>query len=129
MAKTNTKKKAMTLEGFAAAIHKDYLSISKKMATKDDIRQVRKDMATKSDLYNLGQKMVTVETFRDLQNSIQMITTSMVSKADLATTLGEELRKSEHGKRMEDFQTRLGVVEQKLGIKPTHHAASKTHPQ
>ncbi len=113
----------MTHEDFAAAIHKDYASI------KDDIRQVRKDMATKGDLYDLSQKMVTVETVRDLQNGVQIITQSMVSKTDLATTLGEELRKSEYGRRMEDFQSRLGVVEQKLGIKPTHGAASNAQPQ
>jgi mRNA interferase RelE/StbE len=34
MAKPTTKKKAMTLEDFAGAVHKDYLAISKDMATK-----------------------------------------------------------------------------------------------
>src|ERR1700680_803746 len=106
MAKLTTKKKLMTLEDFAMAIQKDYAAI-------------RKDMATKGDLYALSQKMVTREEFRDLRSDVKMITDTMVTKADLANTLGEELAKSEYARHIDDLRARVGVLEQKLGVKPT----------
>jgi dsDNA-specific endonuclease/ATPase MutS2 len=119
MAKPKTKKKPMTLEDFAAAVHKDYLAISKDMATKTDLDR----FATKHDLYDLSQKMVTREEFRELQSDVKMITDSMVTKADLASTLGEELAKSEYAHQLEDIRNRVNVLENKLGIKPTHRAS------
>ena len=110
MAKTKIKKKPMTLEDFAGAIQKDYLAI-------------RKDMATKDDLYALGTKMVTREEFRELRSDVKMITDTMVSKADLASTIAEELGKSEHERKIEDLRTRVNVLEQKVGIRPAHRAA------
>jgi hypothetical protein len=49
--KTKLKKKAMTLEDFAVAIQKDYLSLRKDVAA--GFAQVRTEMATKDDLQAL----------------------------------------------------------------------------
>jgi hypothetical protein len=119
MAKSTTKKKPMMLEDFAAAVHKDYLAIRKDMATKKDLER----FATKEDLFHLGQRMVTREEFGELRSDVKMITDSMVSKADLANTLGEELAKSEDARHIEDLRNRVDNIERKLGVKPTHRAA------
>jgi hypothetical protein len=69
--KSPTKKKPMTLEDFAAAIQKDYRSISK-------------DMATKADLWPMQRDIKTLDkNVRDLQEDVKHITEAMVSKADL----------------------------------------------
>ena len=111
MAKTKTKKKPMTLEDFAGAIQTDLAC----MATKDDIRK---------DLWPMQRDIKTLTSnLRDVRNDVKMITETMVSKADLASTIAEELGKSEHERKIEDLRTRVNVVEQKLGIKPAHRAA------
>ena len=46
MAKPTIKKKAMTLEDFAAAVHEDYLAIRKDMATKADLWPMQRDIKT-----------------------------------------------------------------------------------
>jgi hypothetical protein len=121
MAKPTTKKKPMTLEDFAAAVHQDYLTMSKSMATKADLRR----FATKDDLFTLGQKMVTREEFRELRSDVKMITDAMVSKADLAETVRRELDASPYAKETEvkDLRERLLRIEEKLGLKPAHRAA------
>jgi dsDNA-specific endonuclease/ATPase MutS2 len=119
MAKPKIKKKPMTLEDFAGAVHKDYLAISKDMATKADLDRC----ATKDDLYALSQKMVTREEFRELRSDVKMITDTMVTKADLANTLGEELAKSEYAHQLEEIRNRVNALESKLGIKPIHRAS------
>jgi hypothetical protein len=110
--KQNTKKrKPMTLEDFAVAIQKDYLAI-------------RKDMATKADLWPIERDIKTLDgNVRDLRNDVKMITDTMVSKADLANTLAEELAKAPYARQIEDLRTRVNVLEGKLGIKPNHRAA------
>jgi dsDNA-specific endonuclease/ATPase MutS2 len=118
MTTSKTKKKPMTLEGFAAAVHKDYLAISKNMATKADLDR----FASKQDLYDLSQKMVTREEFRELQSDVKMITDTMVTKADLTSTLGEELAKSEYAHQLKDIRDRVNALESKLGIKPARRA-------
>jgi hypothetical protein len=47
----------------------------------------------------------------------------MVSKADLANVLGEELAKSAYARQLHDLQGRVNLLEERLGIKPTHRAA------
>lgn len=121
MTKTKIKKKAMTLEDFAAAVHQDYLAIRKDMVTKKDLER----FATKEDLFNLGQKMVTREEFRELQSDVKMITDSMVSKADLSEAIRRELDASPFAKasKVKDLSERVLRVEEKLGIKTGHRAA------
>jgi hypothetical protein len=124
MKKPIAKKKPMTLEDFATAVHKDYLEIRKDMATKEDIREIRKEMATKADLWPMQRDIKTLDkNLRDLRSDVSMITDTMVSKADLANTLGEELAKSQYARYIDDLQARVNVLEQKLGIKPSHRAA------
>jgi hypothetical protein len=114
---TKPKKKAMTLDDFAVAIQKDYTALRKDMAagfaqvrdeTKEQARQLRTEMG-------IG--------FRNLDADVKMLTDAMVSKADLANTLAEELAKSPYTRQIADLQTRVDVLESKLGIKPTRRAA------
>ena len=101
----------MTLEDFAAAVHKDYLAISKTMATKSDLWPMQRDIKT------LDQNV------RDLRDDVKNITDAMVSKADLANMLAEELAKSQYAKQIENLQIRVNVLESKPGVKPTHRTA------
>ena len=119
MTKPKAKKKPMMLEDFAAAVHQDYLAIRKDMATKKDLER----FATKDDLYGLSQKMVTREEFRNLHSDVKMITDSMVTKADLANTLAEELAKAPYARQLEDLRTRVTALESKLGTKPMRRGA------
>lgn len=110
----------MTLEDFAAAIHTDLL----RMATKDDLREIRKDMATKTDLWPMQRDIKTLDkNVRELRSDVKMITDSMVSKADLANTLADELAKSPYARRIDAIDARVNVLEQKAGIKPSHRTA------
>jgi hypothetical protein len=119
-----TQKKPMTLEDFAAAVHRDYLALTKDMVRKSDIRQIREEMATKADLWPMQRDIKTLDqNVRDLRSDVKMITDSMVSKADLANTLGEELGKSEYARHIDDLRNRVDILERKLRVKPTHRAA------
>jgi hypothetical protein len=60
---------------------------------------------------------------RNLNDDLKMITDTMVSEADPAKTLAEELERSPHGRQIADLQTRVHMLERKVGIKPTHRAA------
>jgi len=114
---TKTKKKPMTLDDFAVAIQKDHMALRKDMAAgfakvrdemKEEVRQVRAEVG-------IG--------FRNLDADVKMITDAMVSKADLANTLAEELAKSPYARQIQDLQTRVNVLETKVGIKTTRRAA------
>ena len=110
----------MTLDDFAEAIQKDLARV----ATKDDIKAVRDEMATKADLWPMQRDIKTLDkNVRGLRDDVKMVTDAMVSKADLTTTLSEELAKSPYAKQIENLQTRVNILESKLGIKPTRHAA------
>jgi len=113
--KTKPKKKAMTLDDFALAIQKDLA----RMATKDDIRAIRED--TKAEIQQLRNEMGI--GFRNIDADMKMMADVMVSKADLANTLAEELAKSPYARQIQDLQTRVQVLEGKLGVKPTRRAA------
>ncbi len=77
----------MTLDDFAILIQKDL----SRMATRDDL----KGLATKDDLWPIQRDIKTLAVnARDLREDVQHITDAMVSKADLANTLAEELAKS-----------------------------------
>jgi hypothetical protein len=83
-----------------------------------------KEMATKADLWPLERDIKTLEkNVRYLRDDVKNITDAMVSKADLANTLAEELAKSQYAKQIENLQIRVNVLESKLGVKPTHRAA------
>jgi hypothetical protein len=109
--KSKIKKKPMTLEDFLGVIQRDLAC----MATKEDL----KDMATKDDL----QKLATREELREVREDVKRITDLMVSKADLAETLREELDKSAYARRIEELQTRVERLEEELGIKHVRRAA------
>lgn len=114
---TNKKKKPMTLEDFAAAVHEDYLTIKKHMATKEDIRDVRAEMTS--------MRVATGAALRDVRDDVQRLNEIMVSKADLAETIRRELDASPYAKEadIKDLAKRLLRVEEKLGLKPSHRAA------
>lgn len=120
--KTKPKKKAMTLDDFALAIQADLA----RTATKEDLQAMREEMATKADLWPMQRDIKTLDkNVRDLRDDVKIITDAMVSKADLANTLAEELGKSQYARQIEDLKTRVNVLESKLGIKhrPTKSAA------
>lgn len=108
-----TKKKPMTLEDFAAAVHEDYLTI-------------RKDMVTKADLWPMQRDIKTLDTnVRELREDVKIITDSMVSKADLSETIRRELDASPYAKEsdVKDLHARMLRVEEAVGIKPKRRAA------
>jgi hypothetical protein len=120
MTKPIRKKKPLTLDTFAALIQKDLA----RMATKDDIRQIRNDMATKDELWPMQRDIKTLTTqLKEVREDVKQITDSMVSKADLANILAEELAKSAYARQLHDLQNRVNVLEEKLRIKPAHRAA------
>jgi hypothetical protein len=115
--RTKSTKKPMTLDDFALVIQQDYASVRKDMAT--GFAQIREE--TKEDIRVLRNEMRI--GFKNLNDDVKMITDTMVSKADLANTLAEELAKSPYGRQIADLQTRVHILERKLGVKPTHQAA------
>src|SRR5580704_18016695 len=117
--KTKPKKKAMTLEDFAIAIQKDYLSLRKDVAA--GFAQVRSEMATRAELRQLRREMEI--GFKNVNDDVKMITDTMVSKADLANTLAEELAKTPFARQIADHETRVNALEHKVGIPPTRRAA------
>ena len=110
------KNKINTLDEFAAAIHRDYVAISEKMATKDDIQSIRGEMATKLEL---GEVKMTL---KHIQEDVKQITDNMVSKAGLENTIRDEFGKSDHAKKIEKLHERVSRIEEKLGIRETRHA-------
>jgi hypothetical protein len=112
---TKLRKKPMTLDDFAVLIQKDLVRI----ATKDDIKAIRED--AKEDTRVLRNEMRV--GFKNLNDDVKMITDTMVSKADLANTLADELAKAPYARQIADLQTRVNVLESKLGVRPTRRAA------
>ena len=109
------KKKPMTLDDFAVLIQKDLA----RMGTKDDIAAIREE--AKEHSRQLRTEMGI--GFRNLDADVKMLTDAMVSKADLANTLAEELAKSPYTRQIHNLETRVIVLESKVGIKPTRRAA------
>jgi hypothetical protein len=103
----------MTLEDMARAIQGD-LAL---MATKGDILALG---ATMDD----GFKKVRNE-IADVRDDVVRMNGIMVSKGDLAETLRRELDVSPYAREsdIKEVRDRLLRVEQKLGLKPGHHAA------
>jgi len=119
MAKPKPTKKPMTLDDFAVVIQRDIA----RMATKDDLQAIRVEMVTKADLWPIQRYIKTLDkNVRDLSADVKQITDVMVSKSDLANTLGDELAKSAYARQIEALQNRVNVLEKKLGIKPASHA-------
>ncbi len=117
MPKAKLKKKPMTLDDFAMAIQKDYTSLHKDMANGFEV--LRKDMKENTDTLRAEMGM----GFRNIGADLQMITDAMVSKADLARTLADELARSPYTREISDLSARVTALEEKLGIKPTRRAA------
>lgn len=115
--KTKPKKKPMTLDDFASAIQKDYTALRKDLAA--GFAQIRED--TKEDMRVLRNEMGI--GFKNLNDDLKNVTDAMVSKADLANTLAEELAKAPYARQIEDLRARVNILESKLGLKPTRHAA------
>ena len=99
-----TKKKTMTLEDFAGAIQEDLARIERKNEL------LRKDVAG---------------GFRALREDLKIVNEVMVSKADLANTLREELDKSSYVKQDElnELRARVHRLEEQLGISHERRAA------
>jgi len=107
--KITPKEKIKTLDDFAAAIHQDYLEIRKEMGAK--FWPIERDLKTLTS--QVGE----------LRADVKQITDVMVSKADLANTLGDELAKSIYGRQIDDLRSRVSILEAKLGIKTVRRAA------
>jgi hypothetical protein len=98
-----TKKKQMTLEDFASAVHQDYLAIRKEMVTKRDLEHFAtkvdlRDLATKDDLASMGDRI-------------------SVAKDELK----EQIAGLRYAKEIDELRARVNVLESK--VKPIHRAA------
>ncbi len=110
------KKKSLTLDRFAVLIQQDLARI----ATKHDLA----NFVTKDDIWPIQRDVNTlISQMRDVRGDVQMITETMVSKADLANTLAAELEKSAFARQVADLDQRVQVIEKKLGIKHLRRAA------
>lgn len=49
--------------------------------------------------------------FKNLTDDVKMITDTMVSKADLANTLAEELAKSPYARQIADLEARVNILQ------------------
>ncbi len=107
--KPKPKKKEDSFGHYARAIQNDIAALGGKMATKDDIRQIREEMVTKGE-------------FKEVRDDVKRITDAMVSKADLEETISDEFGKSQHARHIDDLRSRVGHIEEKLGMKPSRHA-------
>ena len=87
----------MNLEGFAGAIQEDLA----RMSRKSDL--LRKEL---------------VAGFRELRDDVKIVNEVMVSKADLANALREELDKSPFVKQdeLKELRTRVHRIEEQLGL-------------
>ena len=108
----------MTPDDFALLIQKDL----SRMATKADLAP----FVTKEDLWPMQRDIKTLTSqLKEVREDVKQISDVMVSKADLANTLGEELAKSTHARQLHDLQTRVHLLEEKLKIKPAHRTARR----
>jgi hypothetical protein len=120
--KTKPKKKAMTLEDFAVAIQKDYLSLRKDMAT--GFAQVRAEMATKEDLQALRD---------ETRKEFALIREQMATKKDLSAVsdrisvakdqLQEQISGLKYAKEIDELRARVNTLEDKVGIHQSRRAA------
>lgn len=117
--KPKPKNKTMTLGDFALAIQNDYTALRKDMAT--GFAEIREEMASKEEIRQIRAEMGI--GFRNVDADLKMMTDAMVSKADLANTLAEELAKSPYARQIRDLENRVHALESKLGIKPSRRAA------
>ena len=77
------KKKIKTLDEFAAAVHEDYMAISKEMATKEDVRAIVAEelvpihgelKSIRRDLDDLRKKVENVVGFRkEIDHALERI--------------------------------------------------------
>jgi hypothetical protein len=120
--KGKNSKKELSFEHYARAIQTDIARLGKSM--EGGFKSIREDMATKADLWPMQRDIKTLDTnLRTVRDDVKMITDSMVSKADLANTLAEELAKAPYIKQIEDLRTRVTALESKLGNKPARRVA------
>jgi hypothetical protein len=117
------RKKKMTLDDFAAAIQKDYLTLGKQMET--GFKSIREDMATKEDIRKIRNETATHSALVDVHDDVKRLNEMMVSKADLAETIRRELDASPFAREadVKDLRDRLLRVEEKLAMKPNRRAA------
>jgi hypothetical protein len=106
----------LTLETFAALIQQDIA----RMATKDDIS----GLASKGDIKDIKLDIDGLKSsVRELHEDVRNMNAIMVSKADFAETLREELNKSEYAREVSELRTRVERLEEDLGIKHGRRAA------
>jgi cell division protein FtsB len=105
MPKTKSKKKSLTLDGFAVLIQKDLA----RMATKEDL----KHLATKEDILHIREERATKEKLADVADRISN------TKDDLQ----EQIAGLKYAKEIDELRERVNVLEAKLGIKHLRRAA------
>jgi hypothetical protein len=114
--KTKPKKKAMTLEDFAAAIQTDLA----RMATKDDL----KGLATKQELAEIRDEIATK---KDIQAVREEMAISFSTLGDRIVNAKDELQEQiaglKYAKEIDELRARVHMLEQKVGIRPTRRAA------
>jgi hypothetical protein len=92
-----TRKKKMTLEALAVAIQKDFSALRADMTS--GFLAIREEMATKEKLADVSDRV-------------------SVAKDELQ----EQIAGLRYAKEIDALAERLKLVEEKLGLRPTHHA-------
>jgi hypothetical protein len=117
MQKGNHKKKVAGTEGFFRAIQQDIVAIRKDMA--DGFHAVHENIPTKQDIRDIHKSI------SDIREDVKQITDNMVSKADLANIIRDELDRSPYAKEEEvkELRHRVLRLEGKLGIKADRRTA------
>ena len=123
MATSKPKKRTDSFDRYARAIQDDIAALGKSM--KEGFQSIREEMATKDDIRQVREQMVTKGEFKEVRDDVKRITDAMVSKADLEETIRDDFGKSRHAKHIEDLRSRVGHIEEKLGMKPTRHAGTR----
>ena len=118
--KSKPKKAPKTMEGYFQAIQQDLA----RMATKNDIQQIRGEMERGFKNVDAGFKNV-YHQIGDVRDDVKRLNEIMVSKADLSETVRRELDAAPFAKETEvkELRERMTVVERKLGIERSRHAA------
>jgi len=114
--KSKTKKKPMTLEDLATAIHRDLARMATKedlarMATKEEVAAIRAEMATKDDLSKLREDMLF--KFGTLEVRI----------GNAKDELQEQISGLKYAKEIDELRARVVTLEEKVGVKPSRRAA------
>jgi hypothetical protein len=123
--KTKPRKKAMTLEDFAAAIQTDLARMATKddlkgLATKQELATIREEMATKQDLQQFATKKDLEAVGEEMAISFSTLGDRIVNAKD---ELQEQIAGLKYAKEIDELRARVHTLERKIGIRPTRRAA------